>query len=72
MGYTPPCDILLQGYSEICEKHARIFREGSQCVLQNMETGGQVLINFRSIDQQVMKKGDIIKIGTALLQYCEI
>jgi hypothetical protein len=29
-------------------------------------------VNYRQIDQQAMKKGDVIKIGTAQLQYYEI
>ena len=72
IGYAPQSDIVLTGYAEICEKHARVFKQGQQCFLQNTQTGGQVLINYRLIHQQAMKKGDIIKIGTALLQYCEL
>ncbi|MGK5094364.1 FHA domain-containing protein [Deltaproteobacteria bacterium TL4] len=72
IGYSSQSDIMLSGYAEVCDKHARIYQQKSQCIMRTAQVGGQILINFRSVNQQVMKKGDIIKIGTALLQYCEI
>ena len=40
--------------------------------IESADEGGDVLVNYRLIDQQSMKKGDVFKIGTALLQYYEI
>ncbi|MBF0351012.1 MAG: hypothetical protein HQM11_08260 [SAR324 cluster bacterium] len=72
IGYDYANDIVLTGYSEVCSQHSRIIKQGQQCILQNAQTGGQVLINYRLVNQQSMKRGDIVKIGTALLQFCEL
>ena len=63
---------ILRGYAEVCDTHAHIIKKGDQNYIQSANTGGDVLVNYRLIDQQSMKKGDVIKIGTALLQYYEI
>ena len=47
-----------------------LFR--SYVIVENAGAGGEVLVNYRLVDQQSVKKGDVIKIGTALLQYYEI
>jgi len=73
IGYSSGNDVILDGYSEICGHHVDIVRqERQQCFIQNADTGANVLVNYRSAHQHAMKKGDVIKIGTALLQYCEV
>ena len=47
-------------------------KKGDQNYIESSDVGGDVLVNYRLIDQQSIKKGDVIKIGTALLQYYEI
>ena len=64
--------LLYGGYAEVCELHAHIFKKGNQIYIESADAGGDVLVNYRLVDQQSMKKGDVIKIGTALLQYYEI
>ena len=56
----------------MCNKHAHIYKKDNQVFIENADEGSEILVNFRQIDQQAMKKGDVIKIGTALLQYYEI
>ena len=56
----------------MCDLHAQIFKKDKQVFIENTDAGNEVLVNYRVVDQQSMKKGDVIKIGTALLQYYEI
>ncbi|MBC8258838.1 MAG: hypothetical protein H8E38_07475 [SAR324 cluster bacterium] len=72
LGYGSQNDFILKGYEEVCELHARIFKKDHQVIIENEDVGGKVLVNYRIVDQQSIKKGDVIKIGTALLQYYEI
>ena len=53
--------------------YMRIYiKKGKYVIVENAGAGGEVLVNYRLVDQQSVKKGDVIKIGTALLQYYEI
>lgn len=72
VGYGRHNDLVLNGYAEVCDLHARLYKKGRQLIIENAETGGDVLVNYRFINQQSMKRGDIIKLGTALLQYYEV
>ena len=44
----------------------------NQNYIESVDSGGDVLVNYRMVSQQFIKKGDVIKIGTALLQYYEV
>ncbi len=73
MGYNFQNDFILNDYAEVCNRHAFIWKNDKEVFIENLYTDNEVLVNYRSIDhQQSIKKGDIIKIGTALLQYYEI
>ena len=72
LGYGSQNDFILKGYAEVCDLHANILKKGKEVIIENADEGGEVLVNYRLVDQQSMKKGDVIKIGTALLQYYEI
>ena len=72
LGYGSQNDFILNGYAEVCNLHAHIYKKDNQVFIENEEEGSEILVNYRQIDQQAMKKGDVIKIGTALLQYYEI
>ena len=72
LGYGSQNNLILRGYAEVCDTHAHIFKKRNQNYIESADTGGDVLVNYRLIDQQSIKKGDVIKIGTALLQYYEI
>jgi len=71
LGYSENNDIILRGYSELCEFHAQIEQREGGYQIFNISSGGQIFVNYRFVDQQNMKNGDIVKIGSALLQYCE-
>ena len=72
LGYGSQNNLILRGYAEVCDTHAHIIKKGDQNYIESSDAGGDVLVNYRLIDQQSIKKGDVIKIGTALLQYYEI
>jgi hypothetical protein len=72
IGYGSQNDFILKGYAEVCDLHAQIFKKDKQVFIENTDAGNEVLVNYRVVYQQSMKKGDVIKIGTALLQYYEI
>lgn len=72
LGYLPKNDIVLNGYSEVCQTHAHLTKSGGNFQITNVCIGGQVFVNYRFVEQQDMKNGDIIKLGNALLQYYEV
>lgn len=65
-------DIPLQGYNEIFPYHCHIRKGGGKSYeIVDDEQGGVVYVNFRPVKTQTLKPGDLIKIGSALLQYGE-
>ncbi len=72
IGYLADNDVVLKGYTEVCETHAQIVKNSENYQVVGTCPGGQVFVNYRFVDQQNMKNGDIIKLGTALLQFCEV
>ena len=72
LGYGSQNNLILRGYAEVCDTHAHIIKKGDQNYIESSDAGGDLMVNYRLIDRQSIKKGDVIKIGTALLQYYEI
>lgn len=72
LGYQEQNDLVLRGYSEVCKQHACLTQHDQKYQIANVCPGGQVSVNYRFVDQQDVKNGDIIKLGTALLQFCEV
>ncbi len=73
LGYGSKNDFILNGYAEVYNRHAILWKNKKEVIISNIDQDREVLINYRAIDhQQTIKKGDIIKVGTALLQYYEI
>jgi len=73
LGYGFQNDFILNDYAEVGNSHLFIGKKDKEIFIENLFPENEVLVNYRSIDhQQAIKKGDIIKIGTALLQYYEI
>lgn len=71
LGYRPGNQVRISGYTEVCPNHAVLRREAKNWALQNLDSGGTLEVNFRGVQQQTLKDGDIIKVGSALLQYSE-
>ena len=72
LGYLQSNDIPLKSYSEIFPTHAYIMKTQNQKYqILNTRQDSQLFINFRPIQESLLKSGDIIKIGSAVLQYWE-
>jgi hypothetical protein len=65
-------EIALPFYQEIYPVHCTLRRIGQQYQIVDDETGGMVMVNFRQVQEQTLKTGDLVKIGSALLQYGEV
>ncbi len=65
-------DINLQDYQEVQQAHAKLIRYFDNYSLVDNDPFCQTFVNFRGIKEQFLKNGDILKIGTALFQYCTV
>ena len=65
-------DINLQDYQDVQQSHAKLIRYFDNYSLVDNDPFCQTFVNFRGIKEQFLKNGDILKIGTALFQYCTI
>jgi Inner membrane component of T3SS, cytoplasmic domain len=71
LGKLESNEIPLPFYQEIHPVHCQLRWNGEHYQIVDDETGGTVLVNFRQVQEQVLKTGDLVKIGSALLQYGE-
>ncbi len=71
LGKLESNEIPLLHYSEVYPVHCRIDWVQDQYKIIDDETGGTVYVNFRQVQEQPLKAGDLVKIGSALLQYGE-
>lgn len=71
LGKNERNDIPLLHYREVYPFHCELSWVDDHYEVYDAEQGGLVLINFRQAQDQALKPGDLVKIGTALLQYDE-
>jgi len=71
LGKSEINDIPLQTFHEIYPYHCRVQWVDNHYEIVENDQGGIVLVNFRQIEQQALKPGDLVKIGSAVLQYGE-
>ena len=64
-------DVPLIHYSEIFPWHCALHWNEDHYEIFDNEQGGVVMVNYRQTMEQTLKSGDLLKIGTALLQYGE-
>ncbi len=64
-------DIVLPRHREIFPVHCKLRWNLDHYDIVDDEEGGTVMVNFRQVQEQALKSGDVIKIGAALLQYGE-
>jgi hypothetical protein len=69
LGYGLQNNLILHPFREVREEQACIERRQSQMVLKNYGDSNEVLLNYRPVTQQELQSGDLIKIGTSLLQF---
>jgi hypothetical protein len=71
LGYDSHNSLILHHYREVRSRHARMVRRQKQFVLENLGEPQEVMVNYRPVTSQPLQSGDLIRIGTALLQYSE-
>ncbi|MDT8445571.1 MAG: FHA domain-containing protein [bacterium] len=65
-------DINLDSYEQINSTHAKLIKFDYGYSLVDNDPFCRTFVNFRNINEQPLKNGDVIKIGTALFQYCSL
>jgi hypothetical protein len=71
LGKLESNEIPLPFYQEIHPVHCQMRWTGEHFQIIDDESGGTIMVNFRQVQEQVLKAGDLVKIGSALLQYGE-
>lgn len=71
LGKNEKNDIPLLRFNEIYPFHCRLRWQDGQFLIGEVDQGGMVWVNYREAMDHPLKSGDLIKIGTALLQYGE-
>lgn len=71
LGKNERNDIPLRDFQEIYPYHCELRWTADHYDIVDNEQGGVVLVNYRQVQEQALKPGDLVKIGSALLQYGE-
>ena len=71
LGKSEKNDIPLLKFHEIYPFHCQLQWKNDQYLIGDTDQGGMVWVNYREAVDHALKPGDIVKIGTALLQYGE-
>ena len=71
LGKSEKNDIPLLKFNEIYPFHCKLQWKNDQYLIGDTDQGGMVWVNYRESVDHALKPGDIVKIGTALLQYGE-
>jgi Inner membrane component of T3SS, cytoplasmic domain len=71
LGKNERNDIPLREFQEIFPYHCALRWATDHYEIVDNEQGGIVLVNYRQVQEHALKPGDLIKIGSALLQYGE-
>jgi pSer/pThr/pTyr-binding forkhead associated (FHA) protein len=50
-------------------RHARIFASGGSHVLVDLESTNGTLLNGKAIQEQTLRDGDVIRVGSTVLKY---
>jgi len=62
-------DINLNSYENVNSTHAKLIKYEYGFSLVDNDPFCQTFVNYRNITEQPLKNGDLIRVGTALLQY---
>jgi Inner membrane component of T3SS, cytoplasmic domain len=71
LGKNERNDIPLLEFQEVYPYHCELRWAADHYDIVDNERGGVVLVNYRQVQEHPLKPGDLIKIGSALLQYGE-
>ncbi|MGK0288650.1 MAG: hypothetical protein ACI86H_000063 [bacterium] len=64
-------DIHLNSFQYVNPTHAKLIQYDEDFALLDNDPFSRTFVNFRPIEEQALKNGDILKIGSALFQYCQ-
>jgi hypothetical protein len=67
LGAGPECDIRLQGYREVAERHAALRAKRGELRLKRAD--GRVLLNDKEAMEEKLRLDDVIQIGSAKFLY---
>jgi len=70
LGTQPSDDIDLSNYNQINSTHAKLVKRPEGYSLVDNDPACKTFVNFRNITEQSLKNGDILKLGSALFQFC--
>ncbi len=68
LGYGETNDFVLRDHREVSIRHAQFLNVPDKCEVWNLSEGGPIQVNFRPVQNQSVKAGDIISVGSAQLQ----
>ncbi|MBI4081929.1 MAG: FHA domain-containing protein [Candidatus Lambdaproteobacteria bacterium] len=71
LGKLESNDIPLPHHHDVFPIHCTLTWDKDHHTIIDEEQGGLVLVNFRQVQEQALKPGDLVKVGSALLQYGE-
>lgn len=69
IGADNKCDITIANYDKVEDLHATITEEKGEIVIKSNSPKTQLFVNDRSVDKQVLKYEDVIKLGDVKFFY---
>ena len=67
VGRRAECQIRIAN-DTVSNRHAELTVGGGRAVLRDLASTGGLFVNAEQVRQVVLKKGDVIKLGTALVE----
>jgi pSer/pThr/pTyr-binding forkhead associated (FHA) protein len=68
IGRDPDCAVPLP-FANISRRHARMFRQGEEHILEDLESTNGTYVNGVRISRCILHDGDLIQIGKARLHF---
>lgn len=69
VGSDTRCDITLENYNLLDNKHAVITEERGEVVIRSSSPETKLLVNDKEVDKQILKYEDVIKLGDVKMFY---
>lgn len=69
IGSGNKCDIAIPNYSNIEDLHATIVEEKGEIVIKSTSPQAKLIVNDKSVDKQILKYEDVIKLGDVKMFY---
>lgn len=69
IGSGNKCDIVIPNYNNLKELHATIVEEKGEIVIKSISPDTKLIVNDKSVDKQILKYEDVIKLGDVKMFY---